>query len=60
MALIRPFNAMLYKIERNEELESLCCPPYDIIPPELQEKLYALPHNAIHLELAEGEGMARY
>ena len=60
MALIRPFNAMLYKIERNEELQSLCCPPYDIIPPELQEKLYALPHNAIHLELAEGEGMARY
>ena len=60
MAVIRPFNAMLYKIDRNEDLEQLCCPPYDIISPELQDRLYALPHNAIHLELPRGDGEQRY
>jgi len=61
MATIRPFNAMMYKISKNEELEALCCPPYDIISPQQQEKLYTeAPHNAIHLELAPGEGEARY
>ncbi len=60
MAIIRPFNAMLYRIDHNEDLEMLCCPPYDIISPEKQAQLYALPHNAIHLELPEGEGEARY
>ena len=60
MAVIRPFNAMLYKIDRNEDLEQLCCPPYDIISPELQDRLYTLPHNAIHLELPRGDGEQRY
>ncbi len=61
MATIRPFNAMMYKIDKNEELTKLCCPPYDIIPPQQQEKLYMeAPHNAIHLELPPGEGAQRY
>src|SRR5262249_33500339 len=37
-------------------LSDLACPPYDVIGPELQEKLYARsPYNAVRLELNREE-----
>ncbi|MBE6935361.1 MAG: DUF1015 domain-containing protein [Ruminococcaceae bacterium] len=60
MAEVRPFRAMMYHAQ-NAEFAALCCPPYDIIPPARQEQLYREnPANAIHLELAPGDGAARY
>ena len=45
----------------SNELRDLICPPYDIISPAQQERLYARdPHNAVRLELARGEGTERY
>ncbi len=61
MATIRPFNAMMYKTDKSDELVKLCCPPYDIISKQQQEKLYnESPYNAIYLELSPGEGQQRY
>lgn len=61
MAEVRPFKAMMYDEKRADEFAKLCCPPYDIIPPAEQARLYEEePHNAIRLELAPGEGAARY
>lgn len=61
MAEVRPFKAMMYQDTSAEALARRCCPPYDIIPPAEQERLYREePHNAIYLELAPGEGAARY
>lgn len=61
MAEVRPFHAMMYQKERAGDFSKLCCPPYDIIPPDEQSRLYQEePHNAIHLELAPGDGAARY
>lgn len=61
MAEVRPFRAMMFHENRPAELAKLCCPPYDIIPPAEQARLYQEePHNAIRLELAPGEGAARY
>lgn len=42
-------------------MSTAVCPPFDTIPPPLQRELYARsPHNAVRIELAEGEGDARY
>lgn len=61
MAEIRPFKAMMYQDISAEALAKRCCPPYDIIPPAEQARLYREePQNAIYLELAPGEGAARY
>ncbi len=61
MAEVRPFRAMMYRHTDDKDFASLCCPPYDIIPPAEQERLYReAPHNAIYLELSPGEGAARY
>lgn len=61
MAEVRPFKAMMYDEKCAGEFAKLCCPPYDIIPPAEQARLYEEePHNAIRLELAPGEGAARY
>lgn len=61
MAEIRPFRAMMYNTDRGIRYDALCCPPYDIISPEEQARLCETePYNAIRLELAPGEGEARY
>ena len=45
----------------SDDLRDLICPPYDIISPAQQDRLYARdPHNAVRLELARGEGAERY
>ena len=61
MAEVKPFRAMMYQEECAGPFAKLCCPPYDIIPPVEQERLYREePYNAIYLELAPGEGKKRY
>ena len=55
---LRPFDGIRYSSV--SDLPKLICPPYDIISPEEQDALHALhPHNAVHLELAQG-GQASY
>jgi uncharacterized protein (DUF1015 family) len=56
MAEIRAFRGLRYDISRVGALSDVVAPPYDVIGPELQAKLYEMsPHNAIRLELARDE-----
>ncbi|MDQ3916629.1 MAG: DUF1015 domain-containing protein [Actinomycetota bacterium] len=58
MPEIRPFTGIRYS--SSSDLPKLICPPYDVISPEEQDALHRLhPHNAVHLELAQG-GQANY
>ena len=58
MPELRPFTGVRYS--SSSDLQKLICPPYDIISPEEQAALHLLhPHNAVHLELAQG-GAAGY
>ena len=58
MPELRPFHGIRYS--SSSDLPKLICPPYDIISPEEQAALHARhPHNAVHLELAQG-GKASY
>jgi uncharacterized protein (DUF1015 family) len=55
---LRPFRGIRYS--STEPLKDLVCPPYDIIGPEEQQRLYDRhPHNAVRLELARGEAKYR-
>jgi uncharacterized protein (DUF1015 family) len=51
--LFAPFPAVRFKGVK--DLTPLLCPPYDIIGPELAEKLRGQARNAIHVELPAGE-----
>src|SRR6266581_2631241 len=56
MAEIRAFRAFRYDLGRVGSLSEVVAPPYDVIDPALQQRLYELsPHNAIRLELAKEE-----
>ncbi|MDQ3964491.1 MAG: DUF1015 domain-containing protein [Actinomycetota bacterium] len=58
MPNLEPFAGIRYS---STELRDLICPPYDIISPDLQDRLYERdPHNAVRLELARGDGPERY
>lgn len=51
MPSLKPFKGIRYSSAEN--LKNLSCPPYDVISPDEQERLYATdPHNAVRLELA--------
>ncbi len=51
MATITPFKGIVYNQEKAGSISNLVCPPYDIISPAEQQKLYRRsPHNAIRLE----------
>jgi uncharacterized protein (DUF1015 family) len=55
VADVRPFPALRYAPEVN--LSRVICPPFDVISPEEQRRLYDLsPHNAVRLELPRGDG----
>lgn len=55
---LRPFRGI--RFSSTEQLKDLTCPPYDIIDPEEQDRLYARhPHNAVRLELARGDAKYR-
>ncbi len=56
MADIRGFRGFRYDLGTVGSLSDVVAPPYDVIGPELQQKLYDLsPHNAIRLELTKDE-----
>ena len=51
MAEIRAFHGVHYNQSLVKDLASVICPPYDIIPPGMQQELYAQSdYNFIHLE----------
>ncbi len=56
MAEIHPFRALRYDMTRVGALSDVVAPPYDVIDPALQQKLYDLsPYNAIRMELNRDE-----
>jgi uncharacterized protein (DUF1015 family) len=56
MADIRAFRGFRYDLGRVGALSDVVAPPYDVIDPALQQKLYdAGPYNAIRLELTRAE-----
>src|SRR5438552_2457982 len=56
MAEIRGFRAFRYDLGRVGSLSDVVAPPYDVIDPALQQRLYDLsPYNAIRLELTKDE-----
>lgn len=59
MAEVRPFPGLRYDPKR-VPLAAGLCPPYDVIAPEEAARLRQGSGNAIHLELPEGEGPAKY
>src|SRR5438128_1224024 len=56
MADISPFRAFRYDLGRVGALSEVVAPPYDVIDPALQEKLYAKsPNNVVRIDLGKGE-----
>lgn len=54
MAEIRPFRGIIYNREKVGDLDLVIAPPYDIITPVLQERLYqASPYNIVRLDLGK-------
>lgn len=61
MPQIRPFRAYRFADKLSGSVKSLVCPPYDIIPPALQDALYKKhPLNFIRVEHRKGEGPKKY
>ena len=59
VADVRPFRALRYASDL--DLASAICPPFDVISPERQRELHdRAPYNAVHVELAIGDGDKRY
>lgn len=63
---VRPFRGIRYDLARVGSLSDVVAPPYDVIDPALQDRLYAAsPYNVIRLELnkeepGDAEGSDRY
>src|SRR5262245_39905674 len=56
MPEIRPFRGVRYEIARVGAMSDVVAPPYDVIDPALQDRLYeASPYNIIRLELNREE-----
>ena len=54
MAEVSPFRGIRYNPESIKTLGDVVCPPFDTIPPDLQQDLYQRsPHNVIRLEAGE-------
>lgn len=52
MAVIAPFKALRYNLDKVGSLAKVVTPPYDVISPQQQEAFYqADPHNIIRVEL---------
>ncbi len=66
MVDIVPFNGLRYNEEQAGPLSELIAPPYDVIPPDMQEELYARnPYNVVRLILGkqyqdDSESNSRY
>ena len=51
MAKIAPFRGIIYNQGKAGAIDTLVCPPYDIISPAEQQELYRKsPYNVIRLE----------
>lgn len=44
---IRPFKAVVYNNKKIKDISKVIAPPYDIIPPDMQEKLYNIHDNNV-------------
>jgi uncharacterized protein (DUF1015 family) len=56
MPEIQPFRGVRYDIARVGAMSDVVAPPYDVIDPSLQERLYqASPYNVVRLELNREE-----
>jgi uncharacterized protein (DUF1015 family) len=56
MAVVRPFRGVRYDVARVGRLSDVVAPPYDVIDPALQDRLYdASPYNVVRLELNRAE-----
>src|SRR5207248_1074435 len=56
MADVRPFRAFRYDLGRVGSLADVVAPPYDVIDPTLQQRLYdRSPYNVIRLDLNQPE-----
>ena len=54
MPLLSPFRALRYPLDRIDDLSCVIAPPYDVISPQQQERLYAAsPHNVVRLILGK-------
>ena len=54
MADVRPFKGLRYNLRTVGELSDIISPPFDTIPPQLQESLYRRsPYNVVRLEAGE-------
>ena len=54
MPKIRPFRALRYNTKAVKDISKVVAPPYDIIPPKLQEELYRRhPNNIVRLILGK-------
>ena len=55
MVDLKPFRGWRYDPGVAGDLDSVLCPPYDLITPEIQSSLRRLnPYNVVHLEAGEG------
>ena len=56
MSKIAPLQAVIYNQDKVNNLSSVVCPPYDVISPAEQQKLYDKnPFNFIHIILSRGD-----
>src|SRR4051794_28256896 len=56
MPEIRPFRGVRYDMARVGAMSDVVAPPYDVIDPALQDRLYqASPYNVVRLELNKAE-----
>ena len=61
MAEVLPFRGLRYSSSVVAPLTDVLCPPYDVITPAQQQALqHVNPHNAVHLELPQGDTQERY
>lgn len=56
MADVRPFRALRYDAAKLPDAGAVLAPPYDVISPAQQQRLYDIdPHNIIRIEYPKGE-----
>ena len=54
MPLIKPFKAVVYNKKAVKDVSKVVAPPYDIIPPSMQDELYRKdPYNVVRLILGK-------
>ena len=59
MAVVKPFRAERYNVDKVGPLEALVAPPYDVITPDERERYLAQsPYNVVHLTLPDDEAEA--